>query len=56
MDSFEFVRLSIPLGGRPEDDEWTWHAFGFIFDGDLLTLLTGAKRPKFGRQSKYLKY
>lgn len=55
MDSLELERLSIPEGGNPHDEEWTWQEFGFIFEGDLLTFVAGAKRPKFGRHSKYLK-
>lgn len=53
MDSLELVRFS-PVGGRPLP-ECTWQAPGFTLEGDLLTFETGAKSPKLGLHSKYLK-
>ena len=52
IDSLELV-LFKPEGGSP-GPECTTQAEGLYFEGDLLTLEIGAKRPKFGRHSKYL--
>lgn len=53
IDSFELALLN-PVGGKPPPG-CTWQELGLILLGDLLTFDGGAKSPKLGRHSKYLR-